>query len=246
MATDFELFRYEDMLEVIRYMQARDPVPIWVLGGSTTAFSAVELAARAPLRNGLGAMFYSPEEFESERAALITASSLIVYHPLDSRNRGTALATAMTSATVKQLTGLTGGNNISCAGYHTFSGLDEAFLSTVFAFFDKYNPTLVFASLAESALAVEFYNQSLDHYFLTHIATEIALLDEGVTIKGWVRTGQSFKVYPAARSDSSPVCRFYIPPDKGNSHFYGRGTVECGATGAANPTFVNEDPQFRL
>ena len=34
------------------------------------------------------------------------------------------------------------------------------------------------------------------------------------------------------------------PPDKGNSHFYGRGTAECDATAAANPSFVNEDPQF--
>jgi hypothetical protein len=40
------------------------------------------------------------------------------------------------------------------------------------------------------------------------------------------------------------VCRFYSPPGKGDSHFYGRGTAECDATGAANPSFVNEDPQF--
>jgi len=40
------------------------------------------------------------------------------------------------------------------------------------------------------------------------------------------------------------VCRFYIPPEKGNSHFYGRGTAECDATGLANPSFINEDPQF--
>ena len=40
------------------------------------------------------------------------------------------------------------------------------------------------------------------------------------------------------------MCRYYIPPDKGDSHFYGRGTAECTATGAANPTFINEDPQF--
>src|SRR6185369_841961 len=95
-----------------------------------------------------------------------------------------------------------------------------------------------------TALAIEFYNASLDHYFLTHIASEAALLDAGTTIKGWVRTGEEFHVYPAAQPGSSPVCRFYIPPAKGNSHFYGRGTAECDATGAANPTFVNEDAQF--
>jgi hypothetical protein len=30
----------------------------------------------------------------------------------------------------------------------------------------------------------------------------------------------------------------------GNSHFFGRGTVECNATGAKNPSFVLEDPNF--
>jgi hypothetical protein len=40
------------------------------------------------------------------------------------------------------------------------------------------------------------------------------------------------------------VCRYYIPPGLGDSHFFGRGTVECNATGAAHPTFVLEDPNF--
>ena len=95
-----------------------------------------------------------------------------------------------------------------------------------------------------TAVAVEFHHAGFDHYFVTHVAGEIALLDAGVAIRGWARTGQSFVVYSAAGSGTSPVCRFYIPPDKGDSHFYGRGTAECDATGAANPTFVNEDPQF--
>ena len=95
-----------------------------------------------------------------------------------------------------------------------------------------------------TAVAVEFYNQSLDHYFITDRAPEIAILDAGVTIKGWARTGQSWNIYTAAQANTSPVCRFYIPPAFGDSHFYGRGTVECDATGANNPSFVNEDPAF--
>ena len=94
------------------------------------------------------------------------------------------------------------------------------------------------------ATAIEFYNQALDHYFITHLAGEIAILDAGVAIKGWMRTGQSFRVYTSASANTSPVCRFYIPPEKGNSHFYGRGSAECAATAQSNPTFVNEDPQF--
>lgn len=95
-----------------------------------------------------------------------------------------------------------------------------------------------------TAIAVEYYNASLDHYFLTHLAGEIAILDAGVTIKGWTRTGQSFAVYAAVGAGTSPVCRFYIPPEKGDSHFYGRGTAECDATGQQNPSFQNEDAQF--
>ena len=40
------------------------------------------------------------------------------------------------------------------------------------------------------------------------------------------------------------MCRFYIPPQPGDSHFYGRGTAECDATAANNPSFVLEDAQF--
>jgi len=95
-----------------------------------------------------------------------------------------------------------------------------------------------------AATVVEYYNAALDHYFITDGAGEIATLDAGVTIRGWVRTGQTFAVYTAAGAGTSPVCRFYIPPAKGDSHFFGRGTEECNATAASNPTFVNESAQF--
>lgn len=95
-----------------------------------------------------------------------------------------------------------------------------------------------------TATVIEYFNAALDHYFITHLASEIAILDAGVTIKGWLRTGQSFVVYLAAGTGTSPVCRFYIPPNKGDSHFFGRGTTECNDTATKFPTFVNEDPQF--
>ena len=105
----------------------------------------------------------------------------------------------------------------------------------------------VSASIAAApavATVIEYYNAALDHYFITDLANEIAILDAGVTIKGWARTGQSFNVYAAAGSNTSPVCRFYIPPANGDSHFFGRGTTECNDTATKFPTFVNEDPQF--
>jgi CSLREA domain-containing protein len=91
---------------------------------------------------------------------------------------------------------------------------------------------------------VEFYNSALDHYFITWIAAEIEKLDAGTVIKGWVRTGKSLKTYTSAQAGTSPVCRYYIPPGLGDSHFFGRGTAECNATGQKNPSFVLEDPAY--
>ncbi|MEP7205732.1 MAG: hypothetical protein ABI920_02250 [Casimicrobiaceae bacterium] len=91
---------------------------------------------------------------------------------------------------------------------------------------------------------VEYYHAGLDHYFITWGAGEIAALDAGIAIKGWTRTGRTFQTFPAAQAGTTPVCRFYIPPDKGNSHFFGRGVAECTATGARNPTFVLEEPAY--
>ncbi len=95
-----------------------------------------------------------------------------------------------------------------------------------------------------STTVIEYYNAALDHYFITWVPAEIAILDAGTQIKGWVRTGHTFMTYTAAQAGTSPVCRYYIPPGLGDSHFFGRGTAECNATGQQNPTFVLEDALF--
>jgi len=79
--------------------------------------------------------------------------------------------------------------------------------------------------------AVEFYNASLDHYFVTAFPDEIAKLDTGVLV-GWQRTNLSFKVLEA--TDTTPgaaaVCRFYGVPAAGlDSHFYSASAAECDA-----------------
>ncbi|MEO5765449.1 MAG: S8 family peptidase, partial [Casimicrobiaceae bacterium] len=96
----------------------------------------------------------------------------------------------------------------------------------------------------ETVDVVEFYNAALDHYFITWVPAEIANLDAGRTPTRWTRTGYGFKAGVLAGAAASPVCRFYIPPAKGDSHFFGRGSAECNATAASNPTFVLEDPAF--
>jgi len=89
----------------------------------------------------------------------------------------------------------------------------------------------------------EFYNASLDHYFITHAADEIAKLDDG-TFKGWARTGLTFNAFTAAAGGTSAVCRIYIPPGKGDGHFFGRDVLECDGTISKNPTFILESGTF--
>jgi hypothetical protein len=91
---------------------------------------------------------------------------------------------------------------------------------------------------------IEYYNASLDHYFITWIAAEIANLDAGKTPSLWTRTGKSFKAFTTAQPGASQVCRFYIPPTLGNSHFFGRGAAECNATSVAHPDLVLEEPNY--
>ena len=90
---------------------------------------------------------------------------------------------------------------------------------------------------------VEFYNAGLDHYFISPLPQEIAVLDVGNIFMGWVRTGLTFRAYLPATAGASPVCRFYLPPSAGDSHFYGRGQLECAQTAQNNPGFIEETPE---
>ena len=100
-----------------------------------------------------------------------------------------------------------------------------------------------FSANPPTVQVIEYYAPGQDHYFITWMAGEIAALDTG-QIKGWQRTGFSFAAYATAQAGTSDICRFYIPPADGDSHFYGRGAAECAATGSAHPEFVLEDPKF--
>ena len=78
--------------------------------------------------------------------------------------------------------------------------------------------------------AVEFYRAATDHYFISALQPDIDALDSG-RFSGWVRTLLSFKVFPtqaAGGAGANPVCRFYIPPQHGDSHFFSADpVVEC-------------------
>jgi hypothetical protein len=75
---------------------------------------------------------------------------------------------------------------------------------------------------------VEFYNTSLNHYFITADPAEASGIDQGAAGPGWMRTGLTFNAYPLG--DAPSVCRFYGTPGQGpNSHFYTADARECNS-----------------
>ena len=74
---------------------------------------------------------------------------------------------------------------------------------------------------------------------MSSLQADITALDTG-QFKGWSRTGFTFKAYPQATGNANPVCRFYILPAQGDSHFYSASPTECAQTHAKFPAFVEE------
>jgi uncharacterized delta-60 repeat protein len=92
---------------------------------------------------------------------------------------------------------------------------------------------------------VEYYHAPRDHYFMTWSASEIAALDgSGGGAGGWKRTGSTFRAYFGAKPGTSPVCRWYLPPGYGDSHFFGRDQKECDEVAEKFPQFILEDARF--
>jgi hypothetical protein len=97
------------------------------------------------------------------------------------------------------------------------------------------------AVTASPVTNIEFYNASLDHYFISSLAPDIDALDSG-RIAGWTRTTLSFKVHPSAASGGAgvnAVCRILIPPPA-NSHFFSASAQECAETLTKFPFMIKE------
>jgi predicted dienelactone hydrolase len=87
---------------------------------------------------------------------------------------------------------------------------------------------------------IEYYSASLDHYFITAFPEEAAMLDEGVVVPGWKRTGFGFRAWKAGSGPGSDACRFFGTPGRGpNSHFYTINAAECDKV-KANPDWTYE------
>jgi glucose/arabinose dehydrogenase len=89
---------------------------------------------------------------------------------------------------------------------------------------------------------VEFHHAGFDHYFITSDPLEIAGLDSG-TRPGWQRTGLAFRTWTGAVPGAASICRFYLPPGHGDSHFFAADVAECDRVHAGNPDFILESTE---
>jgi len=89
-----------------------------------------------------------------------------------------------------------------------------------------------------TALAIEYFDAFLGHYFITTLASEQAALDAGA-IAGWKRTGAWFTAYAPGRGAADgarAVCRYYGRPEAGlDTHFYSASASECAAVAQRFP-----------
>jgi uncharacterized protein (DUF1800 family) len=104
------------------------------------------------------------------------------------------------------------------------------------------------AAIEPTANVIEYYNASLNHYFITAYPEEAASLDQGVVVKGWTRTGVTWSAWanPGDSATAVPVCRFFGTPGIGpNSHFYTADAAECALV-KKNPLWTFEAIAFYI
>ena len=103
-------------------------------------------------------------------------------------------------------------------------------------------------AVATAVDVIEYFNISLNKYFITGRQSEQVALDGSPA--AFRRTGARFAAWAAAGAPAGtePICRFYLPPEKGgpNSHFYGR-PVDCDLVRAkGGPMFEYEGEDFAV
>jgi predicted dienelactone hydrolase len=98
---------------------------------------------------------------------------------------------------------------------------------------------------ADERIVVEYHNANLNHYFITAEPAEAAMLDAGILVPGWVRTGFNFKAWAPESPRGLSACRFYGTPGVGpNSHFYTLNADEC-ALRKTDPFWTYESIAFQ-
>jgi len=104
------------------------------------------------------------------------------------------------------------------------------------------------AAWSQAVTVVEYYNRTLDSYFITGRDNEKQQLD---TISDFQRTGMTFQAVAAASAapTDTRVCRFYVSLSSPytSTHFYGRAGTDCESLQAQSPAgFSYEGFDFAL
>lgn len=99
-------------------------------------------------------------------------------------------------------------------------------------------------ALPGESVVVEFQNDALAHFFYTTDPVEIAILDAGVVVPGWRRTGFEFKAWDRDDPRGDASCRYFTSRGAVYSHFYSISPVECAIL-AGDPAWRFEAWAFR-
>jgi hypothetical protein len=143
------VYGYQDILAVVRHVQADNNVPTWFIGGSAATATIANLAANFSPASAAGAVFFSPSLFSPAQVGSIKRPALVVWHSADVGQTGNSLFNALTSAIPRERSVQTAGNNLLC-GYHLLNGLDNEFVAVVSSFIERNN------SAARAAAALNF------------------------------------------------------------------------------------------
>ena len=99
------------------------------------------------------------------------------------------------------------------------------------------------STVGDETPVIEFYNPALNHYFITGDPPEAAMLDAGIIVPGWFRTGFDFKAWMRNGPEGLPACRFFTRTAVPSTHFYTVFPDEC-ALRMADPYWTFEAIAF--
>jgi hypothetical protein len=220
-------YNFSDINKVVNYVRSIDNVPVWVAGGSASTSILLALIANLPADLPVGGLVFGPTPFSTSVANSIRRATLVIYHSGDNGQVGPQLYAALTGATPRGVSVLSGGTDTAC-GYHLFQGLDTEFVTATTDFMTRNSPTqqataMNFQGLwwrspagSENGWGVNVAHQG-DVLFATWYTYDVdgsamwlfsdARKTTGTTYTGqlYQATGAPFSAYDAARFSPSVV-----------------------------------------
>lgn len=142
-------------------------------------------------------------------------------------NQGSNNVSILSAATEAVIDSL----GVGGAPWRAIDGLNHVFvLNTNGTSIDSVTISAEENTLANTAIATEFYEMNFNHYFHSDDEVETRLLVDGIFGDAWHRTFEFFRVWTSAGPNRVPVCRFFSTAFGAlSSHFYTPYAAECTA-----------------